>query len=164
MSMRSLRKEILERRLPSRAERIELIRRVGELSSVLDASRELESAPTLQELCNRLAMESESLASGDAALVVLKANGSLTIVSATNAVDRDDVALASQAQFWAGFLEEGGLPILATGREAIEEAFGDGPLTDRYQSAMEVPLQANGRMIGLVVVLRSSGVEAPFDA
>jgi signal transduction histidine kinase len=163
-TMRSLRREIGKRRLPSRAERIELIRRVGELSSVLDASRELESAANVEELCQRLAVESESLASGDAALVVLRHRGALTVAAATNPVDRDDVALAAQAQCWGAFLEDGGLPFLTMGTDAVREAFGYGPLADRYVAAMEVPLIANGRLLGLVVVLRRPGAEAGFDA
>jgi signal transduction histidine kinase len=163
-TMKSLRREIGKRRLPSRAERIELIRRVGELSSVLDASRELESASNLQELCNRLAVEAEGLASGDAALVVLRRGRVLSIVAATSAIDRDDVSLASQAQGWMAFLEDGALPLLATGADAIAEAFGEGPLAARYRSAMEVPLQANGRLLGVVVVMRLKGETTGFDA
>jgi signal transduction histidine kinase len=163
-TMRSLRREIGKRRQPSRAERIELIRRVGELSAVLEASRELEAARNLKELGMTLAIESESLAAGDAALVVLRRSGVLTIAAATNAVDQDDVALAAQSQGWSSFLDDGGMPFLSTGRAAIREAFGDGPLADRYESAMEVPLVANGRTIGLVVVLRNAGSGSAFDA
>jgi signal transduction histidine kinase len=165
--MRSMRREIGRKRvqvLPSRAERFELIRRVGELRSVLEASRQLEAARSLGDLCQRLAVEAEGLASGDAALVVLQTKSALTIAAATDPIDQDDAALAAQCQQWSSFLEDGGLPLLATGCSTIREAFGEGPLADRYGSAMEVPLLANGRLIGLVVVLRRVEAEGGFDA
>jgi signal transduction histidine kinase len=167
VTMRSMRREIGERRvsaLPSRAERIGLIRRVGELSAVIDASRELESARSLEDLCERLATESAALASSDAALVVLRRRGELAIAAATDETDEDDVALAAQCQGWTTFLDDGALPLSATGPAEIEEAFGEGPLAGRYGFAMEVPLLAHGRPIGLVVALRKVGSKSGFDA
>jgi signal transduction histidine kinase len=161
-SMRSLRREIGRRRESARPSRAGLIRKVGELNAILDASRELESARSLGDLCTRLAVGSEGLAAGDAGLVVVRSKGILTIAAATDATDRDDVALATQCQSWSSFLHDGAVPVRASGATEILAAFGEGPLAGRYGHAMEIPLFANGRGIGLVVVLRKVGSEAGF--
>jgi signal transduction histidine kinase len=133
------------------------------MDAILEASRRLGSAGSLSELSGRLAHEAESLAAADAALVVLKRGRELRIVAATDPVDRDDVALATQSGTWVSLLEDGGLPHLAAGPAAIREAFGDGPLADRYDAAIEVPLVVHGGVLGLIFALRRAGSASAFD-
>ncbi len=145
-------------------ERIRLIRQVGELSAVLEAGRRLESVDLLEDLYMALATEAEALAAADAALVVLRSPDGLMIAAATESADRKDPQLDAQCQNWNGFLDDGGLPMLAAGQGAIVDHCGHGPLGDRYGAVLEVPLVANGHPIGLVFVMRRIAAATPFDA
>lgn len=144
-------------------ERLDLLRRVGELSDFVTALRHLDEAADGEELARRLAAEARRMCAADGAFVVARDEGGHAALAAVAGLDEAPGMTEPETKCFDQWLEQGATPLLIKEAAAARARFGHGPLLDGASAVVAVPLTAGSRNFGGVVVVRRAAAAPSFD-
>ena len=144
-------------------ERLDLLRRVGEISDFVTALRRLDEAADGEELARRLAGEARRMCAADGAFVVARDAGGHAALAAVAGLDDAPGMTEPETKCFDQWLDQGAVPLLISESEAARARFGHGPLLDGASAVVAVPLIAGSRNFGGVVVVRRAAAAPSFD-